>query len=272
MQIPLRSPRRAGRVAPATAAGLAALMHEGAGHAPISTTWSKTSAPCAVLAAAGHLSKQKYGARTLPVQARSNEATVAPAPDRDVRSTRKPCVREQRGHRLGLRRADLDRRRSARRDQPRQLRHDARDNRRDRRGRRTAPPPVRIAHIGRQRLVRRRYRAGWTASGRIAADRRRPVALDELGAPGQPSRSALRRAYSSAAADASTPSRRASGHWSSAASSNVPGPVPRSRIVAGARSPKCATAASISVSLSGARNQHAGADREVDRPEAARCR
>ena len=62
----------------------------------------------------------------------------------------------------------------------------------------------------------------------------------------------------------------ASGHTSSAASSSVPGPVPRSRIRRGPGVPsKCSIAEAISTSRIRARHEHSGTDMKVDVPEGA---
>ena len=67
----------------------------------------------------------------------------------------------------------------------------------------------------------------------------------------------------------SIPRPVASGHWSSAASSKVPGPVPRSRIVAGGRVGEMVDRCLDQRLAVGARHERAGADLQIDRPEGA---
>ena len=67
----------------------------------------------------------------------------------------------------------------------------------------------------------------------------------------------------SASGERATPTPLAPGHWSSAANSSAPDPVPRSSTVRGERPPKCATAASISVSESARGISTPGATRRL---------
>ena len=143
-----------------------------------------------------------------------------------------------------------------------------------RQARRCPRTELRPAHIRPRPAPSRRppqHRAGCTATGRTTlVDALGPIAEAKIGSVGQAEPLRIALGIGERRSDASMPSPIALGHSSSAASSRVPGPVPRSRIrrrPGGSR--EMLDRGGDQRFAVGPRDQRARPDLQVDRPKGA---